>query len=129
MKILLDTHVFLWYVMGDQRLSQQAKAMIDAKLDLCFISVSLWEIAIKMNIGKLQLNCTFDDLLLRLSHIQAEILPIQIEDTQAYLNLPLFQNHRDPFDRMLVAQTLARSMDLVSGDTKFDLYSIQRVWT
>jgi PIN domain nuclease of toxin-antitoxin system len=128
MKMLLDTHIFLWYVMGDSRLNNRAKEIIDAKSELSFSVASLWEITIKINIGKLQLNCSFEDLLARLLHIKAEILPISIEDTQIYMNLPLPPNHRDPFDRILVAQTMNRSLVLVSSDVKFDFYAIQRVW-
>ncbi len=128
MKVLLDTHVLLWYVMGDARLCHQARNIIEAKSDLSFSAASLWEIAIKTNIGKLQLQCSFDDLLMRLDYIQAEILPISIEDTRTYLALPLDADHRDPFDRILVAQAIARSLVLVSGDPKFDRYTLQRVW-
>ena len=128
MKILLDTHILLWYVMGDGRLKDRERARVESKSDLCLSVVSLWEIAIKVNIGKLQLNCSFDDLLARVNHIQAEILPISIADTQMYLSLPLHTTHRDPFDRMLVAQVMSRSIALMSRDPKFDLYGIQRLW-
>jgi PIN domain nuclease of toxin-antitoxin system len=126
--MLLDTHVLLWYVMGDARLFHRARDIIEAKSDLSFSVASLWEIAIKTNIGKLQLNCAFDDLLVRLDYLQAEILPISIDDTKTYISLPLDVDHRDPFDRILVAQVMTRSGVLVSGDTKFDRYSIQRLW-
>ena len=128
MKMLLDTHVFLWYVLGDSRLNNRAKEIINAKSELSFSITSMWEVAIKVNIGKLQLDCSFEDLLARLIYIKAEILPISIEDTQTYINLPLLPNHRDPFDRILVAQTINRSLVLVSSDVKFDFYAIQRVW-
>ena len=128
MRTLLDTHVFLWYVLGNPNLSNKAKEIIDTKTGLNFSIASLWEIAIKVNIGKLQLNCSFDELLARLVYIKAEILPISIEDTQTYMSLPLQTDHRDPFDRILIAQTMNRSLILVSQDTKFDAYPIQRVW-
>jgi PIN domain nuclease of toxin-antitoxin system len=115
MKMLLDTHILLWYVMGDSRLNNRVKEIINAKSELSFSIASLWEIAIKVNIGNLQLNCSFEDLLARLLHINAEILPISIEDIQIYMNLPLPPNHRDPFDRILVAQTMNRSLVLVSS--------------
>ncbi len=128
MKVLLDTHILLWYVMGDARLKDKVRTIVESKSNLYLSIVSLWEIAIKVNIGNLQLNCTFDDLLARVNYIQAEILPISIEDTKTYLTLPLHAAHRDPFDRMLVAQVKSRSITLISGDTKFDLYGIQRFW-
>ena len=128
MEILLDTQVFLWYVMGDLRLSAKAREVINVKSGLKFSIVSLWEISIKVNIGKLQLSCPFEDLVTRLAYIKAEILPISVEDTQVYRSLPLSAEHRDPFDRMLVAQTLNYSLILVSSDEKFDLYPIRRMW-
>jgi PIN domain nuclease of toxin-antitoxin system len=128
MTVLLDTHVLLWYVMGDSRLNDRARTIVESKTDLFLSVVSLWEIAIKVNIGKLQLNCSFDDVLVRVNYIQAEILPISITDTKMYLTLPVHATHRDPFDRMIVSQVMRRSMTLISGDTKFDLYGIQRLW-
>ena len=128
MEILLDTQVFLWYLMGDLRLSAKAREVINIKSGLKFSIVSLWEISIKVNIGKLQLSCSYEDLLTRLAYIKAEILPISVEDTQVYRSLPLSAEHRDPFDRMLVAQTLNHSLVLVSSDEKFDLYPIRRMW-
>ncbi|MEX0269435.1 type II toxin-antitoxin system VapC family toxin [Leptolyngbyaceae cyanobacterium UHCC 1019] len=128
MKKLLDTHAFIWYVMGDPSLSNQAREIIDSRAELSFSIASLWEISIKINIGKLQLNCSYDDLLTRLAFINAEILLITIEDTQTYINLPLSSNHRDPFDRMLVSQAINYSLVLVSKDSKLDAYPIQRIW-
>lgn len=129
MKFLLDTHIFLWYVLGDARLSDRAKEIIDAHSGLNFSIVSLWEISIKVNIGKLQLNCSLEDLLSRLDYINAEILPITVEDTQTYASLPVIPGHRDPFDRILVTQAMNRSLLLVSADTKFNPYPIQRIWS
>lgn len=128
MAVLLDTHVVLWYVTSDSRLSNRAREIVEAKAGLFFSMASLWEISIKLNIGKLQLTSSFDDLLVRLEFIRAKILPIEIEDAKAYISLPLIPGHRDPFDRLLVAQTLSRSLILVSEDEKFDFYSIERIW-
>jgi PIN domain nuclease of toxin-antitoxin system len=128
MAVLLDTHVVLWYITSDARLSDRAKAIIQSKTNLFFSIASLWEIAIKLNIGKLQLTSSFDEILIRLEFINAEILPIKPDDTKTYISLPLIPNHRDPFDRILVAQALNSSFTLLSEDQKFDLYSIQRVW-
>ncbi|GAP98323.1 death on curing protein, Doc toxin [Leptolyngbya sp. NIES-2104] len=89
--------------------------------------VSLWEIAIKLGLGKLDLQSSFDDLRNSLDEFQIEILPIQFEDIQQYLNLPL--HHRDPFDRMLIAQAVKHSLVLVSRDTILDAYPIQRLWS
>lgn len=97
MKFLLDTHAFLWYLTGDPNLGCKAKEVIDTKTDLYFNIASLWEISIKINIGKLQLNRPFEDLSKELQYLNVQILPITVQDTDFYTNLPL--HHRDPFDR------------------------------
>ncbi|MEG4011756.1 MULTISPECIES: type II toxin-antitoxin system VapC family toxin [unclassified Microcoleus] len=95
MQSLLDTHAFLWYLLGDSNLGSKAKEAIDTKTGLYFSIASLWEISIKINVGKLQLNRPFEDLPNELQYINAQILPITFEDTEIYTNLPL--HHRDPF--------------------------------
>jgi len=128
MAVLLDTHVVLWYMMGDSRLNEKARRIIDAKSELFFSITSLWEISIKLNIGKLQLTASFDEILTRLAFIKVEILPISVEDTQTYVSLPRMPEHRDPFDRILVAQAINKSLAVISADHAFDAYPIQRVW-
>jgi PIN domain nuclease of toxin-antitoxin system len=130
MALLLDTHAVLWYVIGSPELSETARNIIDAQSELVFSIASVWEISIKLNIGKLQLNCSFDDLLVRVAVMRAEILPISIEDTRTYIDLPLPSKpkHRDPFDRILIAQAINNSLTIVSADAAFDIYPIQRVW-
>lgn len=102
--------------------------MVDTKSDLFFSVASLWEIVIKINVGKLQLDCSFESFLDHVSVMNAEIIPIEIESLKIYLTLPLSPEHRDPFDRILVAQAMDYSLDIVSRDEKFDSYPIQRVW-
>ena len=126
MEFLLDTHAFLWYLLGDSNLGSKAKEAIDTKTGLYFSIVSLWEISIKINVGKLQLNRAFEDLPKELEYINTQILPITFQDTEIYTSLPL--HHRDPFDRILVAQTMNHSLVLISRDEAFDAYPIQRVW-
>ena len=89
MKSLLDTHAFLWYLLGDPNLGSKAKEAIDTKTGLYFSIASLWEISIKINLGKLQLNRPFEDLRQELQYINVQLLPITFEDTQLYTNLPL----------------------------------------
>jgi len=126
MECLLDTHAFLWYLLGDSNLGNKAKEAIDTKTGLYFSIASLWEISIKINVGKLQLNRSFEDLPKELEYINVQILPITFEDTRTYTSLTL--HHRDPFDRILVAQTMNHSLVLISRDEAFDAYPIQRVW-
>jgi PIN domain nuclease of toxin-antitoxin system len=128
MAFLLDTHVILWYISEDSKLSSKAKEIVDAKLNL-FVSVaSLWEITIKINVGKLKLDDSFESLIDRLAVIRVEIIPINIAHLQTYMNLPFLSNHRDPFDRILISQATRHNLNLVSADTAFDAYPIRRVW-
>jgi PIN domain nuclease of toxin-antitoxin system len=131
MKYLLDTHVLLWYLSKDPNLSAKAKEIVDDRADLYFSIVSLWEIAIKVNIGKLQINRPIDALPIELQYIHTQLLPITIRDIEIYSGLPLPntpKKHRDPFDRILIAQTINYSLHLVSQDVAFDAYEIQRLW-
>jgi PIN domain nuclease of toxin-antitoxin system len=128
MKYLLDTHVLLWYLSKDPNLSAKAKEIVDDRADLYFSIVSLWEIAIKVNIGKLQINRPIDALPIELQYIHTQLLPITTRDIEIYSGLPLSKKHRDPFDRILIAQTINYSLHLVSRDVAFDAYEIQRLW-
>ncbi len=126
-KILLDTHTLLWYFQDDEKLSSQGVDLLENLENELYVSiVSLWEIAIKINIGKLQLDCNFGVLLSTIKQYKIEILPITSADLASYLNLPL--HHRDPFDRILVTQTVNNNLILLSRDSAFDYYSIKRLW-
>ncbi|MFH1906958.1 MAG: type II toxin-antitoxin system VapC family toxin [Chloroflexota bacterium] len=128
MNILLDTHAFLWFVDDDPRLSQPAQALIEAEESQPFLSAaSLWEIAIKISLGKLILKQPYDIFIphqLALNGIG--ILNITVEHAAAIAILPF--HHRDPFDRMLAVQAKIEKMILVSADPIFDAYEIKLVW-
>ncbi|MDJ0660377.1 MAG: type II toxin-antitoxin system VapC family toxin [Crocosphaera sp.] len=128
MKFLLDTHTFLWYLSGDSQLSLLAKETIENKENLYFSTVSLWEIAIKINMVKLTINRSLKDLITELNYMDIYILPINVQDIEMYPNLTLLQNHRDPFDRMLITQAMNRQLIIVTKDSKFDAYGINRLW-
>lgn len=126
MTILLDTHTLIWFLDDDSRLPPATKNQIE-RTPAVFTSVaSIWEIAIKVNIGKLSLSVPFYTLHQNLVTTGITLLPITFADTETYLALPL--HHRDPFDRILVAQALNYSLALISQDPKMDAYSIQRFW-
>jgi PIN domain nuclease of toxin-antitoxin system len=92
-----------------------------------FVSIaSLWEIAIKANIGKLELSAPFSTIEPNLVNLGITQLPINFKDLEVYLSLPL--HHRDPFDRILLAQAINHSLYLVSQDTQMDAYPIKRLW-
>jgi PIN domain nuclease of toxin-antitoxin system len=127
MKYLLDTHILLWYFQEDNRLSDNLVNLLEDSTNNLYLSiVSLWEIAIKINIGKLRLDTSFQNLLIFIDQLKIEILPITTLDVESYVNLPL--HHRDPFDRILVAQAVNNQLILISCDPAFDNYSIQRLW-
>ena len=128
MKLLLDTHSFLWFIGGSKSLSPIARGLIEDISNQPFLSVaSLWEIAIKMSLGKISLTQPFEALIpqqMRLNGIS--LLAIELEHTAVVSKLPF--HHRDPFDRLLIAQAIAEQLPIVSIDTNFDAYDIKRLW-
>ena len=127
MKVLIDTHALLWYLQGDANLSNLALATIEDKDNDVFVSiVSLWEIAIKSGLGKLELQRPFENLEADLQRLDLKVLPIAFFELNIYHSLPLF--HRDPFDRILIAQSIGNSLTIITRDTLFEPYSIQVMW-
>ena len=127
MSFLIDTHAFLWYIQASDQLSPKAADILeDPNQNLYFSIASLWEISIKMGLGKLKLDNSFHELEALLSRLSIEILPITFADTETYFSLSL--HHRDPFDRMLITQVMNRSLSIITADSAFDAYSIDRVW-
>jgi PIN domain nuclease of toxin-antitoxin system len=127
-RLLLDTHTLLWFLGGSSRLNANARAAIeDLSNDRLFSAASAWEIAIKASLGKLSLSAPFPQLIPgQLDANAIEMLPVRPEHLTELLALPL--HHRDPFDRLLVAQSIAENAALVSADTALDAYGVQRIW-
>jgi PIN domain nuclease of toxin-antitoxin system len=126
MRQLLDTHTLIWFIMGDQRISQTVRSQIENNHN-CLSIVSIWEIAIKNSIGKLNLNLSFAEFVQQqIIMTDVQLIPIQIEHILAVAQLPL--HHRDPFDRMLIAQAITENLPILSADTIFDNYSVQLLW-
>ncbi|HEX8273093.1 MAG TPA: type II toxin-antitoxin system VapC family toxin [Longimicrobiaceae bacterium] len=128
MELLLDTHTFLWFINDDPRLSPFASERIgDADTRVVVSVVTAWEIVIKIRTGKLALGRPFADLWWEsVNENNLEVLDMTIEHVLALDPLPL--HHRDPFDRLLVAQAIAEHLQLVSADSALDPYPIQRIW-
>lgn len=127
MKFLLDTHAFLWFVNDSQQLSLEAKNLIESDVDLFLSIASLWEIAIKMSLGKLTLPDTYDKFIhQQIGLNDVEILPINLAHLNVVATLPF--HHRDPFDRLLIAQAMVENVPIVSADSFFDAYLISRAW-
>ena len=127
MAFLLDTHTFLWFLEGNEKLSK--KALIKM-LDLnkkCYISIaSLWEITIKLQLGKLELNFDFNELVEYLKRNHIEILPIYFNHLKVLSVLPLY--HRDPFDRIILSQAIAEKFTIISQDSEFKSYKAKLLW-
>lgn len=128
MRVLLDTHVMLWLVIDDSRLSGKAKSVILHPTNSLFVSaVSYWEVAIKVSKGKLNLDSDWRTLLTR-EFLLNDIhwLNINIDHCHALLELPF--HHRDPFDRLLIAQARHEGMHLLSRDRQFSAYDVALLW-
>jgi PIN domain nuclease of toxin-antitoxin system len=127
-RLLLDTHAFLWYALGDAKLSATARLHIDDPASEKFVSPAVfWEIAIKISVGKYVLHQPYEDFLT--DNIDGNgfvILPVEWRHTARLTNMPF--HHRDPFDRLQIAQALVEQMMIVSNETIFDSYGIQRLW-
>jgi len=127
-RLLLDTHTFLWYVWDAPELSGTAISLIEDSNHEKYVSVaSLWEMAIKVSTGKLALKRPFHDIKLELIDGNGfQLLPIDFAHTVTVSTLPF--HHKDPFDRLLVAQSLTDDVAIVSMDTVFDSYGVRRLW-
>ena len=128
MNLLLDTHAFLWFMEGSERISKRAREAIEGASGVRVLSVaSAWEMAIKASLGKLALAKPLGELLPPLlADAGIELLPIEMADIARVATLPF--HHRDPFDRMLAAQALERELTIVSIDEAFDQYGVMRLW-
>ncbi len=127
MRVLLDTHAFIWWFEHDRRLSVRAREAIANATDGFFSVVSCWEIAIKVSRKKLTLAKPIERLVpeqLGLNGFQ--LLPIDLDDVARVATLPF--HHRDPFDRLLAAQALSEELTVVSADPVFRKYGVKRVW-
>jgi len=128
MRPLLDTHSFLWFISGSLSLSRTARTLIEDTSNQPFLSIaSLWEMAIKLSLGKLSLGEPFEVLIPEQMKANGiNLLGIEIEHTALVATLPF--HHRDPFDRLLVAQAVVERMPIVSADAAFDAYGVERLW-
>jgi PIN domain nuclease of toxin-antitoxin system len=128
MEYLLDTHTFLWFINGDAQLSKNAREAIGNPDAIKFISIaSFWEIAIKVNLGKLSLDMPYNDLRQQVTDNGFEILPITFSHTAELISLDL--HHRDPFDRIIIAQAKSERLILISKDGNFEKYDqLKLLW-
>jgi PIN domain nuclease of toxin-antitoxin system len=127
-KLLADTHTFLWFILDDPALSGRAKELLEDPTSERLLSIgSLWEIAIKHSLGKLSLAKPFAEFIPeQLQQNRFQVLDLRVEHLVGVARLPF--HHRDPFDRMLVAQSLANNLPVLSADDAFDAYGVRRIW-
>lgn len=128
MRLLLDTSVFLWFIGGSDKLSSKAISLIsDLNNQIVLSSASLWEIAIKISLGKLDLLEPFSQLIpQQLKANEFDLLSIEIEHLSNLVNLPF--HHRDPFDRLIIAQAITEDIPVISPDQMFSKYPVKLIW-
>lgn len=128
MRLLIDTHIFIWYILDIQKLSAIVRALIDDEDNkILFSTASVWEMAIKQSIGKLSFYLPFEVFIKQqLSLNDFNLLNIKINHLAVVATLPF--HHRDPFDRLLIAQSLVEKIPILSVDSAFDAYPIERLW-
>jgi len=125
--ILLDTHSLLWYLTDDDQLPKSRKGEIDDENILCFVSMaSFWEIAIKQSLNKLSINTNLDVVLNQIQNTSIIFLPIKTDHIKQVVNLPF--HHRDPFDRLIIAQAQAENLTIVTRDKTFSPYGVKVKW-
>lgn len=127
MKYLLDTHVLIWFLNGDKSLSPKARKAIESDKATNFVSIaSIWEIAIKLGLDRLSMKIPFEKLSIELDKNNFQLLPITFNDTAVLSTLAF--HHRDPFDRLLISQSIANDFTLISKDKEFSAYKIKLLW-
>lgn len=126
MKVLIDTHVLLWGLQDEPRLSDRVRTLLP-KAEVWISVASLWEIIAKVQVGKLKLPTPVRDYLtLKLRENGVSVLPLTFDHVRRLEELPL--HHRDPFDRILIAQSLEENLPLITADALFKNYAVRLIW-
>jgi PIN domain nuclease of toxin-antitoxin system len=128
LKYLLDTHALLWIVSGDSRLSKKARSVYLDEANAIFASMAtIWELAVKISLKKMEITGGLSDFVTEHVHGNSmELLPIQLAHCCQLQTLAF--HHRDPFDRMIIAQAIVERLTIISADKEFDPYPIKRIW-
>lgn len=125
-KFLMDTNALLWSLGNVDMLSEKAKKVLNEKNDIYYSDVSLWEIAIKISIGKLKIEGSISDIEDKCSQLKLIKLPILSKSFEVLRTLPFI--HKDPFDRLIISQALINGYTLITSDTKIPKYPVSVVW-
>ena len=127
MNYLLDTHTLIWFLNGDPDLSSKSRKAIEAETSSIFVSIaSVWEIAIKVSLDRLDLKISFERLREEIESNGFKLLPITFDDIMILSELPMI--HRDPFDRIIISQALSNNFILISRDKAFKTYQVKLLW-
>ena len=126
--MLIDTHALLWWINNDPRISGRARKVFSAgENDLLFSAASGWEMAIKVNLGKLNVEGPLGPYLSKhLADVRVEVLPVSLRHAVGVADLP--NHHRDPFDRLIVAQALAEGIPVLTADPLVTRYPVETIW-
>ncbi len=130
MRLLLDTHTLLWFGLNDPQLSSTAKSLIiDPANEILVSPASCWEIAIKIALKKYALKKPYEEFMYEVIDMNGfNYLSIEPRHAARVISLPQFKHHKDPFDRLLVAQALAEGVSIISSDPRLDAYGVTRLW-
>jgi len=127
MNNLLDTHTFIWFIEDSEHLSTRSKQIIEASDSVNYLSIaSLWEIAIKISLDKLELKTPFTKIIEQINLNGFNILPVDFEDTLIVSSLPYF--HKDPFDRIIISQAINKSFTIITIDEQISRYGVNTFW-
>ena len=129
MNYLLDTQVVIWFIDGDERVPLPVRdAVHDPENTVSITMVSLWEIAIKRSLGKLELATSLRDIQDKILSRQVDMLSITVDHLEAAEALEHQAKHRDPFDRLIISQAMVEDMTLISSDPQFEHYLVKLLW-
>jgi len=127
MKYLLDTHIFLWFITDNKKLNQSVKYLLEGEHELFLSAGSLWEIAIKQSLEQLIISAPYEGFInyhLKVNHIN--ILDIKTTHLTQVIDLPF--HHQNPFDRLLIAQSMVEETPIISSNDTFNLYPVKRIY-
>jgi PIN domain nuclease of toxin-antitoxin system len=127
MEYLIDTHILLWYLDGNIALPEEIANLLDSSKRIIVSTVSLWELTIKASLNKIELSNSLEQIQQELdSNRKFEILNISFAHLNTLSGLPHY--HRDPFDRLLIAQAISENLTIISADRHFKAYPVQVTW-
>jgi len=127
MEVVLDTHALIWFINGDNQLPDKSVKLICNLDTKCYVSIaSIWEIAIKLSLGKLDLAGGLDEVSKIMNRFEIDLLPITFEHLQKLLTLEF--HHRDPFDRIIISQGLTEEFTIITKDENFKKYNVKIIW-